>query len=421
MALRTQSGDLTTGRTTTGRDSKSVSVELLPSVVILFIIITGGTATVKVEVAEKTGEEIAIYTVNASTVFRFPLSSAIFATNVSAISGATVKVRYRVITGDNLPDEVTAYAAGTVIPGGLATFTTGAVLFAGSTGVAAEDSANFFWDDTNNLLGIGTTAPAVSFDALGGSLAGVQITRADATVTGGIFIGRKARGTAAAPTQALSGDSLMFLSARGYHSGGAYSTVSNAAIGLYAAENFTSTAQGTHVTLETTPTGSVTRAERFRAGPAGQWGIGGATYGTAGQYFRSGGAAAAPTWASIDHGSETAGLSDDDHTQYALLAGRSGGQTLNGGTASGNNLTLESTTHATKGLVDATSNLRFGIASGAASSRLVGRGEHTSAPAASLATGEWEMTLYDDGVTPVVRFRYSDGGVTKTVDVGPLI
>lgn len=53
---------------------------------------------------------------------------------------------------------------------------------------------------------------------------------------------------------------------------------------------------------------------------------------------------------SIDHGSLT-GLSDDDHTQYALLAGRSGGQTLIGGTASGNNLTLQSTSNATKGSI----------------------------------------------------------------------
>jgi hypothetical protein len=36
-------------------------------------------------------------------------------------------------------------------------------------------------------------------------------------------------------------------------------------------------------------------------------------------------------------------------TQYVLLAGRSGGQTITGGTAAGNNLTLSSTSHATKG------------------------------------------------------------------------
>jgi hypothetical protein len=54
--------------------------------------------------------------------------------------------------------------------------------------------------------------------------------------------------------------------------------------------------------------------------------------------------------ANLDHGS-IGGLADDDHTQYALLAGRSGGQTLKGGTASADNLTLNTTSHATKGKV----------------------------------------------------------------------
>ncbi len=49
-----------------------------------------------------------------------------------------------------------------------------------------------------------------------------------------------------------------------------------------------------------------------------------------------------------DHG-ELVGLGDDDHTQYALLAGRAGGQTLYGGAAASENLTLESTSDATKG------------------------------------------------------------------------
>lgn len=45
-----------------------------------------------------------------------------------------------------------------------------------------------------------------------------------------------------------------------------------------------------------------------------------------------------------DHGS-LQGLGDDDHTQYALLTGRNGGQTLNGGTAAADNLTLLSSSH----------------------------------------------------------------------------
>lgn len=61
-------------------------------------------------------------------------------------------------------------------------------------------------------------------------------------------------------------------------------------------------------------------------------------------------APATPAAGVTDHGALT-GLSDDDHSIYAKLAGRSGGQTLVGGTGSGENLTLQSTAHATKGRV----------------------------------------------------------------------
>lgn len=55
--------------------------------------------------------------------------------------------------------------------------------------------------------------------------------------------------------------------------------------------------------------------------------------------------------AAIDHGAGLTGLADDDHTQYGLLAGRSGGQTLKGDTAASGNLTLQSTNDATRGEV----------------------------------------------------------------------
>jgi len=44
-------------------------------------------------------------------------------------------------------------------------------------------------------------------------------------------------------------------------------------------------------------------------------------------------------------------LSADDHTQYTLLAGRAGSQTWVGGTAPGENATIKSTAHATKGSI----------------------------------------------------------------------
>lgn len=55
--------------------------------------------------------------------------------------------------------------------------------------------------------------------------------------------------------------------------------------------------------------------------------------------------------ANLVHNSIGGLTTGDPHTQYALLAGRSGGQTLIGGTAASNNLVLTSTSHATKGVV----------------------------------------------------------------------
>jgi len=62
--------------------------------------------------------------------------------------------------------------------------------------------------------------------------------------------------------------------------------------------------------------------------------------------------------------SDLTGLADDGHTQYALLAGRSGGQTIIGGTDASDNLELTSTSDATKGkiIIDGTLTSQKNIA-----------------------------------------------------------
>ncbi|MBU0973860.1 MAG: hypothetical protein KKC20_24695, partial [Proteobacteria bacterium] len=69
------------------------------------------------------------------------------------------------------------------------------------------------------------------------------------------------------------------------------------------------------------------------------------------------------TWAQIDKTTSSladittrphsglTNLTNDDHTQYALLAGRSGGQVIYGGTGASENLELLSTSHSVKGAV----------------------------------------------------------------------
>lgn len=49
------------------------------------------------------------------------------------------------------------------------TLTQGSVLFAGPGGAHTQDNANFFWDDTNNRLGIGTASPGATLHASGAS------------------------------------------------------------------------------------------------------------------------------------------------------------------------------------------------------------------------------------------------------------
>lgn len=58
--------------------------------------------------------------------------------------------------------------------------TIGSVLFAGTNGVVTQDNANFFWDDTNNRLGLGIATPSRRLDVNGSSLFRGAIRYADA-------------------------------------------------------------------------------------------------------------------------------------------------------------------------------------------------------------------------------------------------
>jgi hypothetical protein len=208
-------------------------------------------------------------------------------------------------------------------------FTAGSVIFAGASGTYSQNNSELFWNNSSNFLGIGTgtpdapvtlTAPTQTSVTAGTLPAGTDlhivgansaITRItqDSFGTGNYpaYTGRSARGTAATPTATQSGDILSQYGGRG-RGATDYSSSSVARIDLEAAENFTDTAQGSFISLHTTALGTVSQNERFRAGPAGQWGIGGANYGTSGQVFTSGGASAAPSWASISVSSVTGTL-----------------------------------------------------------------------------------------------------------------
>jgi hypothetical protein len=166
--------------------------------------------------------------------------------------------------------------------GGTATttaFTQGSLIFAGSAGFA-QNNSNLFFDNTNVRLAIGTTTPASKFqitDDGGSQPLNVQVYYNNAN--GALTRAYKARGSAAAPRRAQSGDTLAGINAFGAtaaddSTNAVFPSNANAQFRFLAAENFLSTSTGTHFTLTTTPIGSATSAERLRVTSEGNVGIG---------------------------------------------------------------------------------------------------------------------------------------------------
>jgi hypothetical protein len=82
-----------------------------------------------------------------------------------------------------------------------------------------------------------------------------------------------ARGTPASPAVPQADDFLCFMGGHGYD-GSAFTTGTKALIGFKAAETFSSTAQGTYITFETTAATTTTRSERMRILASGFTGVG---------------------------------------------------------------------------------------------------------------------------------------------------
>ena len=109
-------------------------------------------------------------------------------------------------------------------------------------------------------------------------------------------------------------------------------------------EDFTQDSMNTDPTVA----GNITKVtvSVIRSGTDGVWEVGAGS--SSGIVFTD----LATTGAIITAHSGLTGLGADDHTQYVLLLGRSGGQDIIGGTAASDSLTLESTSNGTKGTID---------------------------------------------------------------------
>lgn len=166
-----------------------------------------------------------------------------------------------------------------------------------------SSSANLIFDRTNIRLGLRVTP---SFEFHGQAADGSSFNNTlDCYGTGVVanYRGRAARGTAASFSALQADDSILAISALPGVGTNSFAGGARANIIMKAAENLSGTNQGTYIIFSTTPTGgSTTIAERWRITDGGIWRA-------------------------------------------------NGGGTVQGGSGSGDNLTLSSTSNATKGTI----------------------------------------------------------------------
>jgi hypothetical protein len=147
--------------------------------------------------------------------------------------------------------------------------------------IASGGSINFMLGSSSKFLvapggniGIGTAAPAALLEvsnAIPGGSANIVATTFS-SANNPLFVGRRARGTGAAPTAIQSGDNLVGFAGEGYGATG-FSSV-RGGIFMRTSETWTDTAQGTALVFDTTPSGTIAPLTRMAITNAGNVGIG---------------------------------------------------------------------------------------------------------------------------------------------------
>jgi hypothetical protein len=144
------------------------------------------------------------------------------------------------------------------------------VVTASSTTAIKVNTSSFVFDSVNNCLGIGqapiTTTIMTGVNTSGAAKPIQLIGYGTGSSTG--LRGDFARGTSLAPTATQSGDILNFISGRGYGAS-QFAPSSTGVIQIAAGEAFTNTSNATYIAFKTTPTGSITSAERMRINSTG--------------------------------------------------------------------------------------------------------------------------------------------------------
>jgi len=151
----------------------------------------------------------------------------------------------------------------------ISAMTLGSVLFAGTAGILSQDNANFFWDNTNKWLGLGQAIPDFRLSIRGATNADanfvVRETSADTVSPGVAFL--KARGTIGSEAATNADDTLGSIGFGGWTNAEKFNA---ARIEARATTLWTASNSDSHLIIQTTPTGSTTRVERWRVTQAGE-------------------------------------------------------------------------------------------------------------------------------------------------------
>jgi hypothetical protein len=289
------------------------------------------------------------YTSNTGTVTSVNLTAG---TGVS-VSGGPITSSGSITVTNTAPDQVVSLTAGTnvTVTGTYPNFTI-AASGGGETGTVTSVAAS---GGTTGLTFTGSPITTAGTLTLGGTLAVANGGTGATTLTSGYVL--KGNGTSAVSASVLYDDdtnigigttspsALLHISQNGGGDIGALVSQTNGGNGTtarYRATHGSGTAFNLqagngHVDLKVTSNHHLTfgtnDTERFRIGASGQFGIGGATYGSAGQVLTSGGASAAPTWTTPTTGTVTS----------VGGTGTVSGLTLTGTVTTSGNLTLGGT------------------------------------------------------------------------------
>lgn len=220
------------------------------------------------------------------------------------------------------------------------------------------------YNEATNFLGIGTSSPAFGIDLVGtdAASAGKTATIYSNDAVGSAVNGRKARGTSGTPAAAQSGDLLASFGGIGY--GTSFSSDLNGGIDVRASENFSGSAKGTYLSFRSTPHGTSFAGEKWRIDNAGALSNTGSD-GTAWLTLKAGTTTVPPirmTGGALTSTPLSGALETDNTSLFFTPSGTrsnvvlnnigcAGGQTITGGNAGSENLTLSSTSNSTKGKV----------------------------------------------------------------------